>query len=595
MPGDLEQKIERATRMSSLSDRYERARARYDESLQKSIDRRNQRRLQAERAAQEAALEQQKIDAQLARDKRQQQYAQASTAQRAMFEADAANTANKARMQAEAQQNAAMAKRQASQNAFDKSQTKADALNQAFRDRRQFDFAQRENAQQFENQLQRDAVQQGYTQQRDATQQGYTNARDYMQFGYDTLRGDQQQRELLEREQMQQMLQLQRDAVLNEYATQQDSRQQQNLLEREKQQQTFTRQNMYQREAADISAKWQEQVATAKNAGLDFSEAQRREMQSLEKTFRQKVLAGPYSESVKQQAMVEHQKKLAQIIPEERVQDPVSVMNSSIMFHEPTGTWMQKTADSRGMPSFEPLSMTRRDSMQQDGNKQQDIKREAEFQREEEFQAVVDKLEAKLNPETREPFYQNQEQLMADAMKQFSRREQLYQSQYGLAPLFPSTTPAAFPATTNKWRAMMQAAPQTPELQKYARQQAQLDRIVPMTQLSQQPQMPQAQTQTPPATKAAEPITATLQTIDDHIARLTKMGDMESVAALNVIKDINNRNNGPPKAESEDMVALAAAMRHLRSKAIDLKPKAAPPTPTETKRTLRWELPLMLP
>jgi hypothetical protein len=88
-------------------------------------------------------------------------------------------------------------------------------------------------------------------------------------FGFGALRDDaRQQQNLLERDTLRDVQQRQRDERLNQFDVQADDRRQQNVLQRDElqqgfsvdraqMQQEFTRESMYQREAADISARWQ--------------------------------------------------------------------------------------------------------------------------------------------------------------------------------------------------------------------------------------------------------------------------------------------------------------------------------------------------
>lgn len=432
--GDLQDMRQRAAAAGSLGDRYGRARDRYMATLQKSIDRRDQKRREAEEAARRAALEQQKIDAELRRDKQQQRAEMAQTAQRAMYAADAQTADYQYTSKLQKQQQVGVLKRDKLQAEYDKEQERQRDLALRARDARQFGYSMQENDQKFGQQLQRDYYQQGYDLQRAQQQHGNTLERDAAQFGYDTRREQQNARNTMQRDMLQGGIQAQRDQRLNEFDLAQQENQFQNTLQRDQMQQQFEQQNLYQREAADIAAKWQDQVAQARNAGLDFSVRQQKEMQDLDASFRKNVLNGPYDEGLKQRAMVEHQKKLAAIIPEEKVQNPQEGLNSSVMFHEPTGTWFMQSRDSRGFPVYEPLGSK---SSGQGEDKQAAAKREALFDREDRFQKIVDKLATEIDPATEMPVYKSREEVIKAALDQFAPYEQHYRQEYGLPPMAP--------------------------------------------------------------------------------------------------------------------------------------------------------------
>lgn len=547
MAGDLGNLARRA---DSLSGRFERAKASYMATLQKSIDRRAQKRREEEEAKRRAALEQQRAEAELKRDKQQHQYGQANTAQRAMYAADAQTADFRNTSKLNKQQQQGILKRDQLQADYEKEQARQAALAQQARDGRLFGFSMQENQQQFGNQLQRDALQQGYTLDRDRLQQGNTLERDAVQFGFDTQRARQQQRDTLERDFMQGGIQSQRDQRLNEFDVQADERQFRNQTARDEMQQGFQQQNMYQREAADISAQWQDQVAQARNAGLDFSERQKKEMADLDASFRKNVLNGPYDEGLKMRAMVEHQKKLAAIIPEDKVQNPQDGLNSSVMFHEPTGTWFIQARDARGNPVYEPMGS----QSGQGEDKQAAVKRDALFEREDRFQKIVDKLAMKEKPGgIGEPLYTDHADVLKAAMQEFAPLEQHYRSEYGLPPLSPYQAEAdriraaeieARDAANPRWQGPKLPANRNPYRDAPAQQPA-----------------------------APKPVSVSSTDLDNQMTQMASSGDRESAAALQALKDITARHGGAPPDGSEDQAILRDAIAFLTAKGVTITPK----------------------
>lgn len=387
MASDMDAARRRAAEAKALTgDRS----AQYVAGMDARTDRRLKKRMEEAKLRQQAALEAQRIQAQKDRDKRLAQYDSQASAQRAAAAADAQAMDYGYRSKLNQQTQRGQLKRDRLENRFKAAQSRLATQDQASRDRRLFEFGQAENQQQFDNQMQRDAVQNQYQSQRDLAG-----------WGYDTLRSEQQHAQGIEASGIEHDQQLQRAKLANEFDVQGDMRQQANVLERARLEQQFTQQNMYQRQAEEISAKWQDQVAAARNAGLDFSEAQKKEMQQLDEAFRKNVLNGPYDEGIKQRAMVEHQKKLAAIIPTERVQTPKDMLNQAIQFDERTKSWYMMGRDSKGFPTFEPLGFDNgMDSMQkQQQREQQQMEKKqlalqkAEIDRLERFDKVVNELQ----------------------------------------------------------------------------------------------------------------------------------------------------------------------------------------------------------
>lgn len=431
MAGDLQGMRQRA---GGIDERYERARERLRQTQQASLDRRAKKRQEEERLRQERALEAQRIAAQERQDNKRAQTELASNAQRATYAADAAAADFRYRSKLNDQEQRGTLKRTDIQNQFEAAQARQRALDQERRDRLQFGFSQQENQQQFENQMQRDAA-----------QNQFTNQRDFMQFGYDTLRGDQQQQQTLERDKFQQEQQQRRDMLLNEFEVQGDQRAQKNIIERAQLDQKFTQQNMYQRQAEEISAKWQDQIAQARNAGLDFSERQKKEINDLDAAFRKNVLNGPYDELIKQQAMVEHQKKLAAIVPEQRVVTDAEQFANGTYFDPKSQMLFAKRAGRNGAPEYDPIGTAtpngtainqQQRQQQQQQEKQLETVRKAKLEREDRFQEILDAVSTAEN-KNGDLLFGTPEAAMEEAMRRFEPYEATYRQDYGLPPLAP--------------------------------------------------------------------------------------------------------------------------------------------------------------
>lgn len=455
MAGDFQSMRQRSA--DALGERYADARNRLSASRQKSLDRRAKQRAEEEEYRRQAALEQQRIEAQRRRDEQQQKYGQANAAQRATYAADMQYADYRNTSNLQKQQQKGILKRDEKLSDYEQEQRRRQALDVQGRDARQFDYQTQENDQKFGQNLYRDELQQGYTLDRDRMQHGNTLERDAVQFGFDTQRTKQQQRNTLERDYFQSGIQAERDQRLNQFDTERDYRQNEFATEADQRQQGYTQQNMYQREAADISAKWQDQVSQARNAGLDFSERQRKEINDLDATFRKNVLNGPYDEGLKQRAMVEHQKKLASIIPEERVSNPDDEIAQTFKYNEQMGTWLKRSRDSKGFPDWEPLGSGGQDPMMQAAQKQAEMQQKqaqqqqqamqkAEVERLDRFNDMLDSLAMESDPETGAPV-RTREEAMKEAMDRFAPYEQHYRQSYGLKPLPP------FQAEADKIRA----------------------------------------------------------------------------------------------------------------------------------------------
>ncbi len=418
MAGDLSGMRARA---GESDPRYERARERLRQTQQASLDRRAKKKSEQDRNRLERDLSAQEIKAQKDRDKRQFGYDSSLATQRAFQQADAQMADFRNQLKLNDQQQKGTLKRDSMQARYEAALARQQADAQASRDARQFGYGQLEAQQAFENQMTRDAA-----------QNQFTNQRDYMQFGYDTLRSDQQQEQ-----------QKQRDTLLNEFGVQQDQRQQQNAIERARLDQQFTQQNMYQREASEIAAKWQDQVAVAKNSGLDFSERQKKEIQDLDAAFRKNVLNGPYSDLIKQQALVEHQKKLAAIIPEQRVISKEQDFQSAVHFDKDSQMLWRRTTNARGQNEWEPVAAagggdsSGMDKQQQLQQKQEEAVQKADFERLDKFNKILDGIRSEELPGAMGLKYPDEQSAMNEALKRFKPYEDRYKARYGLPPMAP--------------------------------------------------------------------------------------------------------------------------------------------------------------
>lgn len=559
--------------------RYEAARDSYSAALQASIERREKRRREEEEAKRQAELQAQKDAAQAQRDKQQQKYGQADTAQRAYYAAnDAADDFNRTK-QLNRQQQKDVRRRDTLNNDFTLIRDREQARDQQDQDTRRFGFSTKENEQKFGYQTMENEQQFGHQMQRDRFQHGNTLERDNMQFGYDSLRAQQQHGNTLERDQFQ-----------NQFSTEQDTRRNQFDVARDAQQQKYTQQNQYQRETAEISARWQEQIQQARNAGMDFSERQKQEMKELDAVFRKTVMTNDdLDEGLKQQAMLLHQKKLSAIVPEEKIRKPEEGLNSSLIFHEPTKTWVKVGKDPKGFETYEPWSvddngMAQQQMMQQKMQQQQeqhlqaqqekqrlqqekiaDDRIKAEGDRIKDFNSLVNDIRNELGPDET-PMYPTRAAAIAEAKTRFADTDNYYQQSYGLQPHpiykdeMKDGTPVPFRPTTG---------PQKPPVADQYRQRLQ----------ERQAQQPQQQGFQPkPGPQAPVPMSST--NIDSHMEKTMAGGDKEAAAALQTIKLISAKNNGgPPPAGSQDLMDMVKAIKYLREKGIAIQPSKQPVKP----------------
>lgn len=435
---------------------YDRQRDSYNATLQASIERREKRRREEEEAKRRAELQAQQDAAQMARDRQQQKYGQADTAQRAYYAAnEAADDFNRTK-QLNRQQQKDVRRRDTLNNDFTLTRDREQARDQQDRDQLQFGFDTRQNEQKFGYQMMENDQQFGHQIQRDRFQHGNTMERDSVQFGYDTSRANQQHGNTMQRDSALNEFDTQRDVRQNQYQSQRDNRLNMFDVNREARQQQYTQQNAYQRETAEVSARWQENIQKARNAGMDFSAAQQQEMTKLDETFRKNVLNSPvdYDEGLKQRAMLEHQKKLAAIIPNEKVKSPQDMYKQARIFDEELGMYFLHGQDAKGNSTFEPIGgmndgiaeQQRMQQMQQEkerqvAEKQADAQRKAMLERQREFMSIVnDKMNEESDLGGR--VYPDRNAAIEAAKVDYAPMEELWRQSHGLPPMYelPSET-----------------------------------------------------------------------------------------------------------------------------------------------------------
>jgi len=565
---------------------YENARAnnaRYLESLRASNDRRTKRKAAEEEAKRKAELQAQQIAAQERRDKQQQKYGQADTAQRAYYAAnEAADDFNRTK-QLNRQQQKDVRRRDTLNNDFTLTRDREQARDQQDQDQLRFGFSTRENEQKFGYQTMENEQQFGHQMQRDRFQHGNTMERDGMQFGFDRMRAQQQHGNTMQRDSELNQFDTQSDVRQNEFQQQRDNRLNMFDVNRDARQQQYTQQNAYQRETAEVSARWQEQIQKAKNAGLDFSEKQKQEMKELDRSFRKNVLSADYDEGLKQRAMLLHQKNLAAIVPDQKVANPKEGLESALMFDERTKSWVLQGRDSQGFPTYEPWN-SGNDSMEnqqrfaqekerQVAEKQTAQTRDASFERLDKWQKVLDKHQNRVNAEG-EDFYPNPTAALESAMKEFAPQEDGYRQGYGLSPLYPYQNEVdakrkELEDQQNRPRVNPWRTPNDPQ-----QQRQHVPGMADSLRLRSGDEMPR---QAP----SNSPIAAEIET---KMKAAADGNDRESAVALQTVKAIIEQFNGSPPAGSQEMSDFMFAYNLLKKKGIPIpapnRRKAGPPPAT---------------
>lgn len=425
--------------MPQSESTYQRARDSYLAALQRSIDRRAQKALVKQKGGIDAARDAQQEAAQARRDKMQQLYEQQNASQRAGINADSAAQQHRYTSQRDKQQQLDQLQRDAQQQGYTLQ-----------RDDRQFGQETQRDRRQHGNQLERDAIQQGYTTDRDRQQFGYDSQRSEQQFGqqiqrdtmqdtFSSRRERQQQKDLLQRdrsqfgfdtqrEQQQNEYQSQRDQRLQGFDVQNDERQFGQQQQRDERLQGYDVQNATQRETFDVTAKWQDQVNQARNNGMDFSETQRKQMNDMDSAFRTNVLNGPFDEGQKQEAMLQYQRKLSAIIPNDRVRNPQDQLQQSLLFDERVpGVPFMMGYDSQGRPTFEPLGSSGGGAKQEDPEKTAAELRKLNLERDHSLAKMRKEVASETDPETEARLFKTPDEIDEETLKRFSADENFYQ------------------------------------------------------------------------------------------------------------------------------------------------------------------------
>jgi hypothetical protein len=417
-------------------------------------------------------------------------------------------------------------------------------------------------AQQQAAQARRDEIQQMYGQQNAAYRAGLDSAAMEQQFGYSTQRDEQQSK-----------AQQERDALQFGYSTQRDQQQSRDQMLRDKtqfgystqrdaQQQQYTQQNMYQRETADVSARWQEQIQKARNNGLDFSEKQQAEMKQLDETFRKNVLNGPFDEGLKQQAMLEHQKKLAAIVPNQKIQNPIDGLKQNVIQDDRTGVWFSVGRDSNGYPTYEPLGGgSGGGGKAPDPEKLAEQKRKMTLEREHNLQKLDEKLRNEIDPETDTRKFKTQEEIDKEKMRIFAADE-LFYTDSGLPPH------EMYQLHARREEAKQQAE-QKKQQERAGRSQYDLPPDRGQQMPPRQPMPTPAQSQQPPAPVKQGPVSAT--NLDSKLATAQYEGDQDTATALEAVKLITAKYNGAPPVGTQEFNDLIEAYRILRSKGVSIE------------------------
>ena len=405
-------------------------------------------------------------------------------------------------------------------------------------------------AQEAAAQERRDAQLHGYGQQ-DANRRAGINAdASAQQFGYATSRDKQHQADLLKRDAVQQDYQKQRDNKQNDYTIQRDERQQ-----------GYTQQNMYQRETADISAKWQDQIQQSRNNGMDFSEKQQQEMNVLDEAFRKNVLNNPnLDEGLKQRAMLEHQRKLSSIVPNEKVQKPEDGLNQSVIFHEPTKSWFRVGRDSHGFPTYEPLGGGSGGGGPKpvDPEKQAAEQRNNMLKREETLIKLDKEIRSEIDPETDTPKFKTQDEIDEEKLKRLAPYERFY-TESGLPP-----------------HELYQLKAKRDDLKAIEKQQRDAKTLNMADSLrlrsgdSEFNPAAQAAYEGDPAPAQQSPVPVSSTNIDDQLKKTESSGDKDAAAALQTIKLLTEKYAGAPPQGTRDDAAFTNALRTLETKGISI-------------------------
>ena len=540
---------------SGNSGKYQAARSSYMDTLQASIERREKRRREEEEAKLKAELQAQEEAALARRDERQHKYGQSDTNQRAGIASAAADQDFLNTSQLNRQQQAGLLKRDDRQNQFMTGRDLQQAIDVQNRDKRQFGYSRMDSEQKFGQQLQRDELQQGYTLDRDASQNG---------------------------------MQAERDQRLNQFDSQRTQGQNQFQLERDAKQQGYSQQDAARRETAEISAKWNDQIQQARSQGLDFSEAQKQKLNELDRVFRENVMGNDeLDEGLRQQAMLLHQKKVSQIIPDERIKSPQDIYQQSRIFDEELGIYLLHTQDPKGGPRFEPLAgkndgfaeqQRMQEKEQQRAEKQMDVTRKAEFDRLQNFRGLVKELRTELDPNTDRPRYADDKAVMKAAMDQFAPEEELWRREHKLKPLYPFQEEA-----DEVRRNFVPQGPIDPrgnnQSQIPVRQQPAQDN--PYRMENRAAGMADSMRARSSDSMPSQQRSASAAQVEDQMKRATESKDQEATIALQTVKALMDKYGGVPPIGTRERDDFKFAMDMLKKKGIKLLPSTKQAKPKQ--------------
>lgn len=521
-------------------------------------------------AAQQAA-------AQLKRDKLQAGLAAQSASQRAQIGANAAEQQAQYARERDQRLQAGLLQREKQQQRGNATRDRQQAFDQQYRDQRQFGYSTEENNQQHGHQLERDAFQNDYDLQRQQQQHGNTLERDAVDFQYNTARDLFEQRHTLQRDQQDFGQQLQRDDIQNDYEAQRDERQFGYQKSRDARQQAYEMQTATQREVFNVTSRWQEQVQQARNSGFDFSPKQQEEMRQMEDAFRRNVLNGPLDEGLKQQAMLQYQRKLSAIIPNQKVQNPQDVLNGSLQYHEPTDTWYMQRIGTKGNPEWEPIGSGRSQQGAQaaDQEKQEAALNKLRLEREHALQKVHKEVVNEYDEDTEERKFKTPAEINAEVLRRFAPDEEFYTRS--------KLEPHGMFRMAAQQEQLKEREKTTPRDQRSQYDVSTGEGNVQPTFPASQPNMPSPQTAKPSAgKKPSKPLTVSSTNFDEQLNSMLDSGDQDAALALMAIKTINEAYGaeGPPPG-SEDDYALIQAMKVLQPKGVALSRKVKPAKPIE--------------
>ena len=263
-----------------------------------------------------------------------------------------------------------------------------------------------------------------YDQQNVSQRAGISAEAAEQQFGFQSQRDKQQTQSQMDRDTLQHGFQTSRDRAQFGFQTQRDETQQ-----------GYTQQNMTQRETFSVASKWQEQIQQARNAGMDFSEKQQQEMTLMEETFRKNVLNNPtLDEGLKQRAMLEHQRKLAGIVPNQKVKTGQQQLQESLQFDERVpGVPFLMGRDSQGNLTFQPLGGGGGGPKQVDPAKQAEEQRKNMLKREETLIKLDKEIRSEIDPDTDTLKYKTQDEIDEEKLKRLAPYERFY-TESGLPP-----------------------------------------------------------------------------------------------------------------------------------------------------------------